>query len=191
MYKNRLMYTSLQGTDSAFYAKVLFSIDNALQTHWKSCCDHDDRQSVNDRVLIMQEAQDSILRHNFLQSLPRSISDKINDNDDKKTQDGGRDHNRFRNKNKDGGKPIYNHDKNHLRWRLKEGEPFAKVFFPNQRKCPKTKDGKQLCLKFLIRGICDASCQRAHKLSTDEEKAFDKWVNSCREENEGAMKPDF
>jgi hypothetical protein len=31
MYKKRLMYTSLQGTNPAFYAKVLCAIDNALQ----------------------------------------------------------------------------------------------------------------------------------------------------------------
>ncbi len=191
MYKNRLMYTSLQGTDPAFYAKVLFAIDNALQTHWKSCCENIDRLSVNDRVLMMNDAQDSILRHNFIQSIPKSIMDKVENLNDKKNNDGGQDFLKFRNKYREDKKQIHNNDKAHLKWRLQDGETFSKIFFPNAKKCPKTKDGKQMCMKFLIRGICDPSCTRAHKLSTEDEKAFDKFFAACREENEGAMKPDF
>jgi hypothetical protein len=33
MYKNRLMYTSIQAADPYFFAKVLFTIVNALQIH--------------------------------------------------------------------------------------------------------------------------------------------------------------
>jgi len=65
MYKNRLAYTSLQGSDTSFYAKVLFTIDNALQMHWKSCCEAPDRQSVDDQVLMMDEVQSSIHHYNF------------------------------------------------------------------------------------------------------------------------------
>jgi hypothetical protein len=40
MYKNHLMYMSLQASDPYFFAKVLFAIDNALQIHWRSCSSH-------------------------------------------------------------------------------------------------------------------------------------------------------
>jgi hypothetical protein len=54
------------------------------------------------------------------------------------------------------------------------------------RKCPKTKDGKEMCMKFLIRGFCDPSCT-----TPVDKKAFDKVSVTCREETEGAMKSDF
>jgi hypothetical protein len=66
MYDNRLIYSSLYSSDSGFYAKVLFAIDSALQIHWHSCCNQDDRMSVNDKVLFMQEQQDMLLCHNFM-----------------------------------------------------------------------------------------------------------------------------
>jgi hypothetical protein len=34
MYKNRLMYKSLQASDNTFFSQVLFAIDRALQIHW-------------------------------------------------------------------------------------------------------------------------------------------------------------
>jgi len=48
MYKHRITYASLQGSDPAFYVKVLNTIDIALQQHWKSCCESNDHQEVND-----------------------------------------------------------------------------------------------------------------------------------------------
>jgi hypothetical protein len=65
MYKHRIVYASMQGSDLAFYAKVLFAIDNALQIHWKSCVDVDDRQEVNDSILLSNDIQDSIISRNF------------------------------------------------------------------------------------------------------------------------------
>jgi hypothetical protein len=85
MYENRLMYSSLQVSDPSFFAKVLFSIDNALQIHWRTCCNSKDRASMNDKVLLQQDSQDIILHHNFVQQLPKSIKDKIiKPTDDKK-----------------------------------------------------------------------------------------------------------
>jgi len=84
---------------------------------------------------------------------------------------------------------ITDPDRSHLRWRIKEGENFTQVFYANQKKCPKTTDGKTICMKLSLRGICNKSCTRAHKLSTEDEKAFDNFVNQCREG--GATKPDF
>ena len=77
MYKNRIVYTSLQGSDPSFYAKVLFTIDNALQLHWKSCCEAPDRHSVDDQILMMNEVQASIRRYNFTQNIPKSIQEKV------------------------------------------------------------------------------------------------------------------
>jgi hypothetical protein len=77
MYDNRLLYSSLQSSDPYFYVKVMFMIDNALQCHWRSCSSVVDRHSVNDNILQMSDIQDSILRLNFSQMLPKSISDKV------------------------------------------------------------------------------------------------------------------
>lgn len=190
MYQNRIMYSSLHATDPSFFAKVLFSIDSALQIHWRSCCQASDRSSVNDKVLLMQEHQDQILRHNFIQQLPKAILDKIDFLNNKKPPYGGK---RYpipdRDKDNQNKETITDPDKSHLRWRIKEGENFAQIFYANQRKCPKTKDGKTICMKLFLRGICEKSCTRAHKLSPEDEQAFDNFVQRCRDG--GAGKPDF
>jgi hypothetical protein len=77
IYDNHLIYSSIYASDPYFYAKILFTIDNALQIHWRSCSSATDRLSVNDRILRMTDTQDSILRLNFNQMLPKSINDKI------------------------------------------------------------------------------------------------------------------
>jgi hypothetical protein len=71
MYNNRIVYSSLQSSDHCFFPKVLFAIDSAPQIHWRSCCDASDRMSVNNKVLLSQDLQDSILHHNFHQLLPK------------------------------------------------------------------------------------------------------------------------
>jgi hypothetical protein len=189
MYENRLMYSSLHASDPAFFTKVLFAIDNALQIHWRSCSTSQERPSVNDRILFMSDIQDSILRHNFIQQLPKMLSDKVEGIRDGKSlnknigkQNSGQD----TNKNKQ--EIISDTDKNHASWRVKQGQDFLKVFYKNQRQCPKTHDGKPICMKFFIRGFCDKSCSRVHKLNQEDEKKIEKFVLQCRE---GASKPDF
>jgi len=198
MYKHRIQYSSMQGSDTAFYTKVLFAIDNALQIHWKSCCDAVDRQSVNDTCLLSSDIQDSIIRRNFSQSIPRQLMEKVDELESKVTNKNldkndniEKGNGKYKNKQMEEGKPIYNSNKNHKRWRLQDGREYSKIFFPFQKQCPKTKEGKQMCMKFLIRGFCEASCPRAHQLSTDDETTFDKFYHKCREEKEGATKPDF
>jgi hypothetical protein len=61
MYANQIMYSTMQNSNPFFFAKVLFAIDSALQTHWRSCSLTSDRLSVNDCVLQMSNVQDSIL----------------------------------------------------------------------------------------------------------------------------------
>jgi hypothetical protein len=84
------MYTSLQTTDSSFFAKVLFAIDSSLQIHWRSCSQALNRASVNDKVLLMQDCQDQILRHNFIQQLPKILIDKIDYQNNSKSNNGGK-----------------------------------------------------------------------------------------------------
>jgi len=91
----------------------------------------------------------------------------------------------------DDSKTVYNNDKNHKRWRLQDGRQYSKVFFPFQKNCPKTKDGKQMCMKYLIRGFCDSSCTRVHKLSPEDEASFDIFYHKCRDNKDGSQKPDF
>ncbi len=73
MYTNRLMYKSLQASNNTFFTQVLFCIDRALQIHWHSCCEGHDRDSVNDRVLLMQDKRDLIIQHNFSYHLPKLL----------------------------------------------------------------------------------------------------------------------
>jgi hypothetical protein len=185
IYENRIMNTSLQTSDYLFYAKVLFCIDSALQTHWKSCRDYEDRSSVNDHVLFIQDQQEMILRHNFTQQVPKYIMDKVqNPNENAKQGGGGNGLGGGRDqrdkKNLDKKNLINNDDARHKKWRVKPGENFTKVFYFNQKKFPKTKEGKLICMKFFRRGFCDASCTRIHKLTAEDEKAFDKFVSDCR-----------
>jgi hypothetical protein len=83
---------------------------------------------------------------------------------------------------------IHDNDKNHSHWRLKEKENFAQVFYKNQKECPKNSEGKLICMKFFLRGICNKSCPRSHTLSKEDEKKFKSFLRDCRE---GASKPDF
>ncbi len=198
MYENRLMYTTLFSSDPAFFAKVLYAIDVALQKHWRSCSANEDRLSVNDRVLFMEEVQESILDFSFSRSIPKSISDKVHSLSDNKDKDnnkdgkfaGGAGIGKGKFKGKDGKKEdvLHNTDKSHPNWRIKEGENFSKLFYSHQRECPKTKDGKLICMKFLIKGLCDTSCTRAHSLTGEDAKNFDEFVNWCRS---GGQKPVF
>jgi len=84
MYNNRLMYKSLLALDQTFIIQVLFLIDRALQIHWKSCCNNNSQDSVNDRILMMQDKQDLIIQHNFTYRLPKVILDKFQDTPEKK-----------------------------------------------------------------------------------------------------------
>jgi hypothetical protein len=61
MYKNRIMYSTLQTADPYFYAKVLFALDSTLQAPWRSCSASNDRLSVNDSILRLQDVESSIL----------------------------------------------------------------------------------------------------------------------------------
>jgi hypothetical protein len=202
MYSNRIMYNTVHASDPFFYAKILFAIDSTLQSHWRSCSALNDRLSVNDRVLQMSNVQESILRLSFSQTLPKPIVDKISNYlESNKERDGkeGNKHGKSNGKNGQGGshkhqggdgkgKPdkqdvVYNQDKSHPHWRLRDGENFTKVFYSRGKECPKTKDGK-----FFIRGLCDTSCTRVHDLSKEDAKAFDGFIQDC---HEGASKPDF
>jgi hypothetical protein len=204
MYLNRLFYKSQQASDNTFFTQVLFCINRALQIHWRSCCECTDRESVNDRILSMSEQRDLTIQHNFTYNIPKLLQDKFSKSkspniDEKEKENIGKAIAGKGNKLK-GDKDLKNqfkswkdiitdNDPKHAHWRLQDGENFSKLFYFNQKKCPKTKDGKIICMKLFIRGICDKSCPRVQKLSADDEKAFDNFVGRCREG--GAQKPDF
>jgi hypothetical protein len=59
------------------------------------------------------------------------------------TQGSGGDH-----KNSGKSEIITDNDKNHIQWRAKNGKDFAKVFYKNMKQCPKTHDGKMICMNF-------------------------------------------
>jgi hypothetical protein len=193
MYENRNMYMTQHSSDPYFFAKVLYAIDHSLQKHWRSCSMSDDRLSVNDNVLPMHELQESILSLSFRRQIPKSISikidnhlEKITDKDDKdkngkrngKTNGNGNGNNQDDKKNQE---VLYNSDKLNSQWRFQEGENFSKVFYNKQKECPKTSDGKLICMNFFVRGLCDKTCTGAHSLSKDDAKKFEKFIVDCRE----------
>ena len=161
MYSNRLMYKSLQASDSSFFSQVLFCIDRALQIHWKSCCECSERESVNNRVLFMSDKRDLIIQHNFTYNIPKMLRDKLfqskKSEQDLKNENGkAYKHLEDKIKDKDRDKKnqfkswkdiITDNDLKHAEWRLQDGEDFSKRFYLNQKKCPKTKDGKLICMK--------------------------------------------
>jgi len=153
---------------------------------------------VNDNILRMQDIQNSILGLSFNQMLPKTISDKVlaqltPPKDDK---DKGNGQGKFNGKKFPGGFQvkedkqdlIYDNDKSHQHWKLKENENFSRTFNRTQKECPKTVDGRLVCMKFFLRGVCAKSCPRAHTLNKEDIKAFDEFVAECRA---GAGKPDF
>jgi hypothetical protein len=132
MIENRLIYSSIQAADQQFFAKVLFAIDSALQIHCRSCGIATDRNSVNDKVLMMQDTQDLILQHNFIQQLPKTIADKFSNSDDLQDKfkwekwNGGK-FNPLQDKN--GGKELLsNNDKSYLCWKIKDGENYTNMY---------------------------------------------------------------
>jgi hypothetical protein len=89
----------------------------------------------------MQDTQDLILRHNFIQQLPKSIADRFTDNDDAKEKikqglKNGGNYNNLQDK-KDGKDLVTNNDKTYLKWHIKDGENYTNLFYKNQRKCPR------------------------------------------------------
>jgi hypothetical protein len=84
--------------------------------------------------------------------LPRSISDKVlsilgnnKDKKDKGGQGGGRNGKQFpgvKEENKED--LVYDNDKSHNNWKVKENENFGKIFYSNQKECPKTTEGKMI-----------------------------------------------
>jgi len=110
----------------------------------------------------MQECQDQILHHNFVQKLPKILLDNIEQLNIHKVPHGKCFHIPDKDKENHNKEIITDPDKSHLRWRIKKGENFTQVLYANQKKCPKMKDGKTICMKLFLRGICDKSCTREH-----------------------------
>lgn len=142
MYKNRIMYKSLQASDKTFLTQVLFAIDHALQIHWRSCCDASDCSSVNDKILLMHEKQDSITQYNFTYRLPTAILDKITETLNSK--ESGKVSKKYKWKGKNGKFEhknqitslkdiVTDNDPSHLRWWIKENENFSRTFYFNSK----------------------------------------------------------
>lgn len=189
MYDNRIIYANLQSSDPYFYAKVMFMIDRALQVHWRSCSSNTDRSSVNDLVLRMSDIQESILGLQFNQMLPKSIADKVltllNPTKDDKDKGlgpgkGGKKFPGANQDSKDKQELVYDNDKAHSHWQLKENENFSEVFYALQKDCPRTSEGKLICMKYFLRGVCVKSYNRVHSLSQEDSKKFDAFVSPCR-----------
>jgi len=195
IYDNRILYTSSQTSDPYFFARIMYTMDNALERHWHSCSSAPNRSSVNDSVLRMDDIQDAILGLSFNQMLPKTISDKVlalitpsKDGNGLRQGKNGKHFLGFNQDKQDNKDLIYDNDRSHQGWRLKENENFAKIFYKNQKECPKTAEGKTICLKFFLCGVCTKDCSRAHSLSTDDKKKFEIFIKDCCEK---APRQDF
>jgi len=125
----------------------------------------------------------------------QDLEKKLEKDKDDKNKEGGQGNSKHKPDDRDDSRVVYNNETNHKRWRLQNGQMYSKIFFPFQKNCPKTKEGKQMCMKFLIRGFCVSNCARTHKLTTEDETTFDVFYHKCRDYKEdykeGASKPDF
>ena len=119
------------------------------------------------------------------------LEKKLNGKDPDKNEDHGKGNGKFKNKQNEDQKPVYNNNKNHKKWRLQDGKEYSNIFFLHQKQCPKTTDGKQMCMKFLIRGLCEASCTTAQKLSQEDQTNFDRFYHKCHNEKGGDANQDF
>jgi hypothetical protein len=129
MMRHRQMYKSCHDSDNSFLTQVLFAIDTALQIHWRSCADNEDRSSVNDKILIMDDLQTNIEHHNFSYLLPRTLLEKLIP-EPKPDEDGLKNLKKKFKGDKD--KDNHNYKKqritdNHSQWHIKENENFAEI----------------------------------------------------------------
>jgi hypothetical protein len=185
--QNRVYYRSLQDADPSFLTQVLFAVDRALQIYWHSCSDSEDRRAINSRILQMQDLQNNIERHNFSYILPQILSEKFisepasgaktpplnkhgKNKRDQKDKDADKNSNKKKQRIED----------NHKHWHIKPNENFSELFWKNSSRCPKTSNGSIICMKFFLKGFCNKGCNRVHKLTTEEEAAFEEFINKCR-----------
>jgi hypothetical protein len=193
IYDNQLQYMSEQASDPHFYAKVMYTIDFSLQKHWRSCSIAPNRSSVNGDVLHLSHIQESILNLNFTQNIPKAISDKVlaqlgSGKDDKLQGLGRLGGKKIPGASQDQDKQdlVFDNDKSNHKWQVRDNKNFSRVFYRNQ--CSKNAEGKLLCMKFFIRGLCTKTCNCAHTLTSEDKKNFGDFVDGCREK---ARKPDF
>lgn len=137
MYNNRLMYKSLQARDNTFYTQILFCIDRALQIHWCSCCECEERDSVNNRVLLMADKRDLIVQHNFNYNIPKALQDKLENLYQNDVDEKDKNQKLFKGKGEKEKDPkgnlksikdiIVDNDPKHAAWRLQDGEKFLET----------------------------------------------------------------
>jgi len=179
---NRVNYRSLQHSDPSFLTQVLYSIDRALQIYWLSCSENEERRSVNTKILQMQDLQNNIERHNFHYMIPKTLADKCSkigeetppkakDNDSKR---------QLKETDKENFKKLKIEETLHKHWHLKSNENYTDMFWKHTSKCPKTKSGKYICMKYFIKGYCVKNCNRSHRLAPEDEKTFEEFLNHCR-----------
>jgi hypothetical protein len=129
----------------------------------------------------MQDLQSNIERHNFHYITPKILADKCINQDENLSsftkEKGKRD---LKNKDKDGNKKQRIKETLHKQWHLKTNENYSEIFWKHTSKCPKTTSGKYICMKYFIKGHCIKNCNRSHRLSTEDEKNFEEFINHCR-----------
>ena len=77
------------------------------------------------------------------------------------------------------GKRIDNKIKDLQRFKLKAKESFQ-PYYDKARDCPKFSNGLP-CMKFILKGHCHTKCNRLHSLSKEQEKEFEKFVNTVKD----------
>jgi hypothetical protein len=131
--------------------------------------------------------------HNFIQQVPKCIA--LYPNESLKQGGGGCGYKRGKDgrdkKFVDKKDIITDDDKNQKKMEGRTRRKLYQGLLFQSKEVPKNKNGKLICMNFFLRGFCEASCNRIHKLTVDDKKAFDKFVNDCQAANEDDEKSDF
>ncbi len=184
IFSNQELYIVQQDDDRTFLAQVLHCIYQATHLYPDSC-NRNHRVDVRDNLLNHDDKCNLIEQQNFIQKLPSTIksifssTDKENDRDldnSNKIKGGKR---KLDDDDKQLGKIIDNKVKELQRFKLKAKESFQ-PYYDKSRDCPKFSNGLP-CMKFLLKGHCHSKCTRLHSLSKDQEKEFEKFVNSIKD----------
>ena len=184
---NKAIFKSKINGDKSFATEFLYRIDTKVDRFLKRCATATSRSKVDDGVLAIDRAVESVLEGDFKCNLPLPLQNLVkggdaeNDELEADQSSGGKRKKGHQDKR---GKRITNDATRPKDWDL-DGSEYGKMFNATRGwdDVPSVS-GKQVCCKFQTRGFCFRECDRYHgTLSGDTKKAFSKCIEVRRSEN--------
>lgn len=185
--KNKAVFKSKINGDKSFATEFLYRIDTKIDRFLRRCATATSRSKVDDGVLAIDRAVESVLEGDFKCNLPLLLQNLVkggeveNDELEADQSSGGK---RKKGNQDKRGKRITNEATRPKDWDL-DGSEYGKMFNATRGwdDVPSVS-GKQVCCKFQTRGFCFKECDRYHgTLSGDTKKAFSKCIEVRRSEN--------